>query len=442
VFIQDFVLAGPNGAQLNGRFGQTLNHIRRGKMWFDPGLSRPYFDNYDRPCVTINTGRTTLVKGEPRFVREKRYVTDLINKWGVNSMTLNATTLRKEEWIELDRVVLRAARYPLRAWADAAAANSFGGFNGMNKLILEHETMSDPGEAVQDMDGLTPGRQDRPQFQLQGLPLPITHAGFSFPQRQLGVSQNSGTPLDTSMGEACGRRVAESIEKSILGVTTGIIYGGNSTQVGGYSRTSQVYGYLNFPNRLTYTTMTVPTGSNPQNTVDDVLAMRSLLMLNKFRGPFMLYHSNDWDRYLDNDYARALVGGTSIATSKTLRQRLRDIEGIVDVRRVDFLFGLTGTGGTQPVPLTNQLATTGGPLNLGYQGPGGEGIATAGNPFTMIMVQMTPDVIRAVNGMDITTIQWQEHGGMELKFRVLAIQVPQVRADYYGDCGILIGTNK
>jgi hypothetical protein len=55
----------------------------------------------------------------------------------------------------------------------------------------------------------------------------------------------------------------------------------------------------------------------------------------------------------------------------------------------------------------------------------------------MIMVQMTPDVARAVNGMDITTVQWESVGGMRLNFKVMAIQVPQLRADHYGSCGVL-----
>src|SRR5690606_24326448 len=103
------------------------------------------------------------------------------------------TSLRKDEWIQLDQVVLRAARARLRAWSDLASANTFGGFNGMAKLILEHETMSDPGEASVDFDGLTDGRTDAPKFQLEGLPLPITHSDFWFSSRRLAVSRNTGT---------------------------------------------------------------------------------------------------------------------------------------------------------------------------------------------------------------------------------------------------------
>ena len=139
----------------------------------------------------------------------------------------------------------------------------------------------------------------------------------------------------------------------------------------------------------------------------------------------MIYHSNDWDQYLDSDYfATSGVGGIAGVSTATLRNRLRMIEGIQDVRRLDFLFAA--------VPSTNP-ASQGFPG--GFTGPGGEGVLS-GNPFTFIFVQMTPDVARAVNGMDITTIQWETLGGMQINFKVMAIQVPRIRSDFYQNCGI------
>lgn len=393
----------------------TLGHVR-----FEGGLLRPYLvqkGGRNVPYFTINTKRRDDGSWE-----RKAYSIDQLAARGIYSPVGNATSLRKEEWLQLDQVVLRAARYRLRAWSDLSSANSFGGFNGMSKMILEHETMSDPGEAIVDMDGITEGRSDAPKFQLEGLPLPITHSDFTFSSRRLAVSRNTGTPLDTTMGEAAGRRVAELIEKTTIGVSTGITYGGNSTQVGGYGRTSSVYGYINFPSRLTKTNLRNPSTSGwaPAQTLADVLSMRDQLYANKFYGPFMLYHSNDWDQYMDNDY---ILTGGNVAT-QTLRERLKSIENIQDVRRLDFLFG------TQPV--TNIAET-------GYRGPGGEVDVTL-KPFTLIMVQMTPDVARAVNGMDLTTVQWESVGGMRLNFKVMCIQVPQLRADIYGNCGILHAT--
>lgn len=129
MFVSDYVLNGEG----HGQVGQILGNAR-----FDPGMLRPYIDGRHK-CVTVNTGRSNYNKKTNRMepIFENVRVNDLRAN-GVDmpiwNMTNNATTLRKEEWLELDRVVLRAARYRLRAWADLAAANSFGGFNGMAKI--------------------------------------------------------------------------------------------------------------------------------------------------------------------------------------------------------------------------------------------------------------------------------------------------------------------
>lgn len=382
----DYILNG----QGYGGVGETMAGCR-----YDPGMLRPYLDESGRRCVTVNTGRRGP-KGGP--VYEKKLIAELLAA-GVSHPVFNATTLRKEEWILLDQVVLRAARQRLRAWADLAAANTFGGFNGMSKTILEHETMSDPGEAIVDMDGLSEGRTDAPRYQLEGLPLPITHSDFWFSARRLAASRNSGTPLDTTMAEAAGRRVAEMIEQTLIGTQTGITYGGSNSL--SYGRTSSVYGYTNFPSRNTKTDLNNPTGGSwsPDLTLTDVLEMRDQLYADNFFGPFMLYHSTSYDIYLDGDYYKTTTSG-AVAPTRTLRDRIRAIDGIQDVRRLDYL--------------------------------------TSG--YVLIMVQMTPDVARAVNGMDITTVQWETVGGMRVNFKVMAIQVPQLRADFDGRCGIVHAT--
>jgi len=359
---------------------------------FDPGLLRPYIAEDGQKYVTMNTGRMKYSDDHKCMIpeTEARRVRDVVGN-GMGSPVLNATlALRKDEWLQMDQVVIKAARSRLRAWSDLAAANSFGGFNGMSKMILEHETMSDPGEAVVDMDGLTEGRTDAPLFQLEGLPLPITHSDFWYSSRRLAISRNTGMPLDTTMGEAAGRRVAETIEKTLIGITTGVTYGLASD----YSNAPTVYGYTNHPDRNTKTNMTAPDGTNGPTVLTDWLALRDTLYAVNMYGPFMAYTSTDYDQYLDNLFS------TTEPSAGTLRTRLKEIDGITDIRRLDFLT----------------------------------------NTFTVLLVQMTSDVARAVNGMDITTVQWEGKGGMQLNFKVMAIQVPQIRSDYNGVSGIAHGT--
>ncbi len=55
---------------------------------------------------------------------------------------------------------------------------------------------------------------------------------------------------------------------------------------------------------------------------------------------------------------------------------------------------------------------------------------------TVVLVQLTSDVVRVINGLAPTTIQWDSVGGMLLNFKAMAIQVPQVRATQSGRSGI------
>ncbi len=105
----DFILNG----QGSGSVGRTVADPR-----FDAGLYRPYKDNQGYRCVTLNTGRFARDNKTGRDVPvfEKHRIDDLAHR-GIYSPVANATSMRKEDWIELDKVVVRAARQRLRAWA-------------------------------------------------------------------------------------------------------------------------------------------------------------------------------------------------------------------------------------------------------------------------------------------------------------------------------------
>lgn len=298
------------------------------------------------------------------------------------AIVTNATaTLRKDEWIQLDETIIRVAKPRLRAFGDLRAfGSSYTIPNGMGKTMLEYQTMGNVSGATISMDGLRKSEADRPVFDLKGIPLPIIHKDFHFTARQLATSRNGGSPLDTTMAEEAARKVAEEAERLTLGLAPDFEYGGG-----------KVYGYTNFPSRNTYE-LTLPTeeGWTPQILLAEILAMKARARADNFFGPFVLYFSSDWDLVLDDDY--------DTTSGVTTRARLKMIDGITDVRTVDYL-----------------------------------------EDYQVILVQPTSDVARAIIGMDITTLQWEEQGGMQLCFKVMAILVPQLRADYDGNCGIVHG---
>lgn len=369
------------------------------ELRWDPGLSRPYFDERGRNCVLVNTGKRDAKTGKRIFA--KREVMDLAINHGMSRLTQNVTSLLKDQWITMTNRVIAASREKLTAWTDLMAASPYGGFDGYSTMALEYQTMSDAGEAIIDFDGMTEGRNDNPVSALDALPMPITHGDFFFSERLLAISRRQGTPLNLRMAENVGRRIAEKVEAMTIGTLGAINLGGSSASgFSGvpYSRAPKIYGYLNHPAAITMSTVTVPTGANPEATVGNVLAMIDLANNQNFDGPFMLYHSTDWNIYMDNDYAR--LGGSN--ANMTLRDRLRRINGIRDVKPLRYLRPAT-------------------------------------HPFTLLLVQMTSEVAQAVNGMDMTVIQWPSMGGQRINFKVMCIHVPLIVADYYDRTGIVIG---
>lgn len=385
------------GHTLDNGFGGSLRN-----SGYDVGMFRPFLNDRGEACVTVNTGKYEEKNGLILPVKQTYYVSEMMARGRFNP-TFNATSLRKQDWQYLDKRLLMATRSRLRAWTDLAASSSIGGFDAMAKMTYEYEAMSDPGEAMESMDGRASGRNDTPLYYLSSVPLPIYFSDFSLGMRQNLISGNSGTPISTTLLEAGGRRIAERIERTVIGTLTGVHYGTISSGPGAHRANSQVYGYTNFPQRVTKTDVTTPTGSNPNATVDDVLEMRDLMYDNGFYGPFMLYHSTDWDRYLDDDYGQTAGSSYGFAPNKTLRSRLKEIDGIQDVRRLDLLPSST-------------------------------------NPFNLILIQMTSEVAEAIDGASPRVQQWETKGGWELNMRVYAIQVPVLKYDANDNCGIVHGT--
>jgi hypothetical protein len=56
---------------------------------------------------------------------------------------------------------------------------------------------------------------------------------------------------------------------------------------------------------------------------------------------------------------------------------------------------------------------------------------------TVLLVQMTSDVVDLVDGMPIQTVQWDTEGGFIHNYKVMTIQVPRVKSDYNNRSGIV-----
>lgn len=354
--MEDLILNG----QAHGTVAQRLLDNN-----FNPGALRPYLGD-DGRRVFITTNRNG-----------KMVPAQVVGN--------TAATLRKDEWIQLDEAVVMAAKSRLQIVGDLRSRGLVYTIpNGMGKTVLETQTETDIEDAEIHMDPAVPTEQDRPHYDITALPLPVVHKDFSFSAREIATARNSGSPLDTTMAALAGRKVAEQIEKLTLGVASSYKYGGGF-----------VYGLVNFPSAITTVDITAPTdtGWTGQTIVEEVLEMRQAAYDAYHWGPYVLYNSPAWDRFLDEDYSAA-------KGDNTVRQRLEQIRGIEAVRTADYL----------------------------------------GSGYKMVLVQQTTDVIRMVMGMDITTVQWETMGGLKVHFKVMAIMVPQLRADSNGNTGLVYAT--
>lgn len=333
--------------------------------------------------------RLLAANGDPNVLRpwlgidNKTYITVFRDgKPTVQQVTNAHATLRKDDWKLLDDAIVKAAQERLRLVNDLRAAGlTFTIPQGMGKTVLETETQSNINDAVISMDGMREGEGDRPEFEITNLPLPITHKDFQFSARQILTSRSGGSPLDTTMAELAGRKVAESIEKLALGRLATYTYGGGT-----------VYGLVNFASRMTRT-ISDPTaaGWTGEDLLNDVLQMRQQSVNAFHYGPWNLYVAPSWDVYLDQDYKSD--------TDKTTRERIASVNGVQNIITLDFL-----------------------------------------QDYDVVLVQLTSDVIRMVIGMDITTLQWESKGGLQKNFKVMTIMVPQLRADFNSRTGIVHGS--
>lgn len=332
-----------------------------------PYLHRPFIANDGRSKVVVPFTNPQT--------RRQEWRTQIANA---------EATLTKNEWELVDQTVLGIARPMMVAFNDLRAINTVNIPNAMGVSTFQYQTVNIQGVATLSMDPDRDSERFRPGFELKNLPLPVIHSDGWFSEREIEISRNSGSPLDLTAIEEAARVVAELAEKLTVGTVDSYTYNSGT-----------IYGMTNFPNRLTKT-MTNPAtgvGWTPSTAVEEVIDMVQDSIDNNFMGPWVLYTSPAWSRYLDNDYSD--VKGT-----QTLRQRLAAIDGISRIQQLQYL----------------------------------------GSGYIMVLVQQSGRVARAVVGMMPTTLQWPSNGGMRRHFKVMAILVPQFRADAAGQTGIVHAT--
>lgn len=302
-----------------------------------------------------------------------------VNSYVSHPIMTNAT-LRRDEWKRLDEAILEVSRFRLGGVDDLISNGLVYDLgNGMGTTVLEYHDSSDSMEAQTTMDGVSRSAGDRPVFGTHYLPLPITHVDYEINARVLAASRNLGNALDVTSAQHAARKVNEKIEAMLFTNVTYAFGGGT------------IYSYVNHPdiNGVTLSLAWDNASKTGANILDDVLAMKQASIDAYHYGPWMLYIPTAYETVLDGDYDTT-TPGTGI------RERIMKVSGIKGIKVIDTL---------------------------------------AAN--TVLMVQMTPDVVRLVRGMPLQNVEWQTEGKFITKYKVMTIQVPQVRSDQNGTSGIV-----
>lgn len=346
----------------SGASGEVASMMSNGRL--DIGQMRPWVGTDGKSYVSVCPNGANVK--DPAS-----YTSQLINT--------NAT-LRQDEWKQLDDVLLNVARTRLSGVNDLISRGlTFNLGNAMGTTVFEYETMSDAFSAELTMDAISRVQNDRPDFGVGYLPIPIIHVDYQINARVLASSRSRGQSLDTASAELAARKVAEKLENMLFTNTTYAFGAGT------------IYSYVNHPRRnpVTMAVLWDASAATGATVVNDVIAMKQKSIDALHYGPWVLYVPVAYETILDKDYDR------TTATGSTIRQRLMEINGIVDIKVID------------------TLATK-----------------------NVLLVQMTSDVVRLVQGMGLTNVEWDTEGKMITKYKVMTIQVPQIRADYNLKSGV------
>jgi len=290
-------------------------------------------------------------------------------------------TLRKDEWKQYDEAVIRATRDRLtcaNTFVSRGMVYTIG--NGLGKTVLEYEDLNDFNDASLGMDPLPTATEDRPVYGIKYMPLPVIYKEFRVNIRQLEASRTRGEPLDVTAAEMAGRKVAEMIETITCTGSSSFTFGGGT-----------LYGIKDFTsvNTGSLTADWNDSAATGETILADVLAMKQTLIEDNYFGPYGLFIPTNYETAIDADF--------KAASDKTIRQRLLEVSGI-------------------------EFIVVSDKLTSDY----------------VVMVQLTSDVMRMVIGLPVTTVQWESRGGLSQHFMVMAIMLPQPRADQNGNCGIAV----
>jgi hypothetical protein len=306
----------------------------------------------------------------------------LLRCHSINEMR-HLAPLPKDAQELIDRAVVQVGLDRLVLVADLMAEGlTFPIADPLSVMEVTWENEALIGHAIRTMQPSARGERQLPDRKIERIPIYATIDDFSFDSRLLRASQRAGTPIDVSMVAQATRRVNESIEDSAFN-GAGITVTGNDAP-----------GVLNAPGVNTETLTASWVTATGEQMLGDVLDMADELRDVRRFGPYNLY--------IPTAYGNSINADFKANSDKTIRMRLEELAyggRNLRVRVADFL-----------------------------------------PDDTVVMLQMTSDIIDVITGQSPTAVSWQDGPGWQRFFAIISFTIPRVKVDYEGNTGIVVGT--
>ena len=226
--------------------------------------------------------------------------------------------------------------------------------------------------------------RDLPDLRTAGVPVPVISKEFAVDVRSLEASRRLGDGIDVSAAEEAARVVAEAYDELVLNGNDSIVISGMT-----------IYGLRTHPKRNTDTATNFGGGdwsASADNPVKTMAGMINAAMTDRHYGPYVVYVGQE-------QYNDAALTFYNDGTAQTPMQRIQ---------------ALPQVAGMEMLP------------NL----PNGE----------VLLVQMTSDVVRLAEAMDMQVREWASPDGMTSVFRVMLVGTVEVKARYDSKSGIVHAT--
>lgn len=220
--------------------------------------------------------------------------------WSLNDnghLVTNAgeSTLRKDEWELLTRKMIQEYQKNTTLINDVRSAGLTSSLGGLGTIIAQWQREGDITGAQIDMDARTQAKNDRPEYDLQGIPVPITHKSYTVHTRNELASQKSGFgSTSTRTGILAATKIAQSNELMLLDGVPGMKVMGN-----------EIFGYRTHPERITGNTSADWATASGATILADVLDIIAEVRGDLIGGEMTFYVAEDIWTNLQNDFSDA-----------------------------------------------------------------------------------------------------------------------------------------